>query len=297
MSWRLKVPKIMHVYWGGNKPLSFMRYLTILSFSKYNPDWEIRCYTPTNPIKEEAWTGGEQKNHLYGGHDHLKDAAALENVSIIRKDFSDIGIPGALSEVHRSDLLRLYLLSEYGGLWSDMDILYINSMNNIFYNSVLSDKINIEHKVQENDVYVCYDVFKHYHSIGFLMARKEEDFSFFREVFKMGLSMQGSKEYQGYGRFLLEKYFRYTPDYTKKFKETHNIRVANISQQVVYHINSFAIKRLYSGPPLNLTASSIGIHWYAGSKISAVYDNVLNRDNVESFSSLPIYRYICDALK
>ena len=59
--WHLdKIPKILHVYWGGSS-LPKLRYLTIESFAKYNPDWEVRVYVPATPVEGHSWSTFEQK--------------------------------------------------------------------------------------------------------------------------------------------------------------------------------------------------------------------------------------------
>ena len=35
-------PKILHLYWYGK--LSFLNYLTILSFKRYHPNWTINVW-------------------------------------------------------------------------------------------------------------------------------------------------------------------------------------------------------------------------------------------------------------
>ncbi len=43
-------PHILHVYCGGNN-LSWLRYMTIISFKKYNPEWTVNLYVPKKPFK------------------------------------------------------------------------------------------------------------------------------------------------------------------------------------------------------------------------------------------------------
>jgi hypothetical protein len=42
--WHLKeIEKTLHTYWGGDS-MSYLRYLTLASFRKLNPDWKIFLY-------------------------------------------------------------------------------------------------------------------------------------------------------------------------------------------------------------------------------------------------------------
>jgi len=43
---KFQYPKLMFLYWDGS-PLSYLNYLTIISFNHYNPGWKITVYIPT----------------------------------------------------------------------------------------------------------------------------------------------------------------------------------------------------------------------------------------------------------
>jgi len=55
-----KYPKLLHLYWDGS-PLSFLHYLTILSFNKHNKDWKIVIHVPEKRTKTLSWKTHEQK--------------------------------------------------------------------------------------------------------------------------------------------------------------------------------------------------------------------------------------------
>src|SRR5690348_15696440 len=121
-------PKIMHMYWNGS-PMSFLQYLTIASFKKHNPKWKVWLWMPKVPnLTPPEWKSGEQADP-YMGKDYLEKAKAESEVKII--DFSTLGIPDELPETQKSDFFRWYLLYEYGGAWSDSDVLYIRSMDKL----------------------------------------------------------------------------------------------------------------------------------------------------------------------
>mgnify|MGYP000863621701 CR=1 FL=1 len=40
------IPKIVHFYWGKNNPLTFLQYLSVVSFREHNPGWKIKIYYP-----------------------------------------------------------------------------------------------------------------------------------------------------------------------------------------------------------------------------------------------------------
>lgn len=156
MKWHLTVPKIFHTYWGGDV-LSYMRYMTIVSFMRQNPDWRVILWLPAEESIKRTW-GSRELNYDVLCDDYLPKLMELP-IEKIRVDFRDYGYANTISEVHKSDFLRMHLLGTMGGLWSDMDVLYFKPMTALGVNK--PENANKE-------TYVCIS---HYgHSAGFLMA-------------------------------------------------------------------------------------------------------------------------------
>src|SRR5690606_28717819 len=116
--WSLsQIPKIAHFYWG-NKQMPFMRYLSLYSFSKLNPDWEIKLHVPTLR-KEHLDVTWKTHEHRGGDHsifeftDYTNRVSELDNLSVIEHDFVD---KNCLNEVFKSDILRWMLLGTCGGV-------------------------------------------------------------------------------------------------------------------------------------------------------------------------------------
>ena len=53
-------PKLLFLYWDGS-PLSYLNYLTILSFNEYHLHWKIIVYFPTDRQHNQSWKSDEQK--------------------------------------------------------------------------------------------------------------------------------------------------------------------------------------------------------------------------------------------
>ena len=159
-----KIPKIAHFYWG-NPTLPYLRYLTIYSFYKFNPDWEIRFYYPKYPYTINTWKSKEQR-YKFIGKDYYAELRKLP-IKIIEFDMKNIGISNDISEVFKSDYLRWFLLATVGGLWSDMDIIYFKPMNTLINNKE-------EKKEIDTLISICKEgyrnKFKYHHSIGFMLA-------------------------------------------------------------------------------------------------------------------------------
>lgn len=238
----LRIPKIAYFYWGG-KVLPYLRYLSVYSFKKYNPDWKIKLYVPEKAYGKMSWTSNEQKYTVEtnDAFDLLKDV-----------DIEIVPHNNEISEVIKSDLLRWHLLSVYGGLWSDMDIIYFKPVSAAFSEN---DKY---------DTYVCWSKEQKLHSIGFLMsAPGSETYALVNQLSKERFN---PKNYQSVGNSLLHEVVG----------DRVNIgSVANIPMHVVYPVTRIdtICNRHYSEVLPLFSDSTIGLHWYAGHHMLEKYVN------------------------
>jgi glycosyltransferase involved in cell wall biosynthesis len=255
--WHLKeIPKVAHFFWDGEK-LSYLRYLTLVSFRRLNPDWKIVLYTSIVPHKKFYWKSGEQN---YGNNyvNYLNRVNDLD-IAIEEVNFDRIGFSNSASSVHKSDYLRLKLLSEVGGLWSDMDILYIKPMDEISFNKPSMSGVN---------TVFCNGSYGH--SIGFLMSGANNEC--FESLSKASLSEYKKEGYQCMGSLLYSKLFP-----TVASVKGTGIVSYNLPMDTVYAYDFTKVNEIFKPCPRNrLTPNSIGIHWYAGHQIAGEYLNTTN---------------------
>lgn len=258
------IPKIVHFYWG-NKILPYLRYLTLYSFKKYNPDWEIKLYIPKVSQPKMTWNSSEHKFPI-----NCKDYSnRIEKVGIdvVPFDFDTIGVSNTLSEVLKSDFLRWHLLSTQGGLWADMDILFFRPMHQI----VMDEK---------TDTVFCFQ--NGIWSVGFLMASKDN--SVFKHLHKVAHGYFSPQAYQSIGRMLLERDLKNIPNVLAKFPGTH---VHNLSMDIVYPVDSVKINQAYSTNNMQLIkSSSVGLHWYAGKRILGHWINDIDENTYIKYSNV-----------
>ena len=117
------IPKTLYLYWGGS--LSWLRFLTVYSFKKYNPDWEIKVYYPVNYSDSITWNTNEQSD-AYDGENWFHKLS--EYAELIPFDCEIIGMSNDLPEVHKSGLFRAWILSTHGGMYCDFDILFFKPL-------------------------------------------------------------------------------------------------------------------------------------------------------------------------
>lgn len=123
----VNIPHIFNVYWD-NFPKSYLNLLTIKSFIYYHPAWKINIFINSNDIYNEC--------------KYLSSLINNKKINIINVKFNDLRI--------KKSNIKWYILSTMGGIWSDLDIIYLNSIHNILDQSLDSNIILFD---SPNDYY------------------------------------------------------------------------------------------------------------------------------------------------
>ncbi len=259
------IPRILHLYWGRNKKLSFLRYLTAYSFSKMNPEWEIKVWYPGFPCKKETWSTQEQAHYDWQGKDYFYELEDIPRVTTKEFFFKDIGVREDLAEVVKSDILRLYLLSTEGGVWSDFDILFQEPVENV----IVDRKGAQAYFCQQNNRKKTY-------SIGFLMGRKGN--TIYNLLFKCA-KLRSEVDQEGY-QVVGNKLFKYVLA-AGKYNADHLI--GYIDPQSVYPFSYQKVEELFGKFRGPAKVFGIGYHWFAGHKRASMVDNRMTEENVDRF--------------
>lgn len=253
------IPKIMNFYWDKSS-LSYLQYMTIISFNKFNPDWKIVIYEPKVRYNFITWKTDEQRIR-YSGHDWYGELKKLNFVEFKEIDFEEIGFKNDVPEVFKSDYLRWYLLSTVGGGWSDMDILYIKPISSL--------------KIDNSDTVICFrgDV----HIIGFFLSKPNNDY--FRKIMDAVNDNIDLDNYQSLGSTL------FNIVHPSANNNGLDVTICNISMKALYPYLDSEIPKMFKDIDLtNITEETIGIHWYNGSMISKLFNNSYdpNNDNTKN---------------
>lgn len=266
------IPQVLHLYWGRNNPLSFLRYMTVASFSELNPAWEIIVHYPKDTHAGITWDSREHQVDMSGVNDWFNALNDIPRCEIHQADMSGIGATGGLAEVMRSDLMRWKLLAEVGGWWSDFDILFIKPMSNL----EIADSVCVvganQRKPSGGELT----------SIGFLgsdaggFARE-----FFNAVLRNATMACDPMQYQSAGRFAYEP----VQDKWRKDK-----RLCIIPPVIVYPIPSWDAAALYAYYNIALSNDTIGIHWFGGFAQSQEFERIVDK-------GIPQQGWFADILK
>lgn len=239
--------KVLHLYWGGK--LSFLRYLTVYSFAKFNPDYKIKVYYPLKYSPNVTWGTGEQGG-AYEGKDYFQDLA--QYAELIPFDMETIGFSNDIPEVHKSGLIRSWILSQEGGLYCDMDIIFFKPVT-------IPEGTNI---IQ------CYS--GRYFSDGFLGC-SEEGKPFYKNIFDLTVEFKNDR-YQGMG---LNVWNAFIP------KKDWGNDFWNIPMTLLYSLDSFHIPDIFSDKEYKFPDDAIGCHWYGGHPLTREWENKISPDKID----------------
>jgi mannosyltransferase OCH1-like enzyme len=99
----MPIPKIVHLTWKTRQiPLKWKE--TALSWKKTNPDWKIKL-----------WTDDDNRNYIA---DHYPDFLSI--------------FDSYPHNIQRADAIRYFLLKDFGGVYCDLDIEVLGSLNPFF---------------------------------------------------------------------------------------------------------------------------------------------------------------------
>ena len=267
-----EIPKEIFFFWEGDK-MSWMRYMTLYSFRKFNPDWRIILYVNKNGrFKETPWSNHNVQDFFsYDGDDYFNKISEL-NVEVIEWDIHDnnlIETDIEISPSQKSNFLKWYKLYETGGIYSDMDILWFKPIDD-FYDTLISN---------DYDTAICQT---EYLSIGLLASKQNNPF--FKDIFINGFSSFNAHSYQTAG--VLNIYNLYGEVSKEKVFDEINVRYPklkpyNIPMDLVYFLNHTQIEYAleHSLSSADFSDEAIGYHWYAGHPEIQKCNNILTERN------------------
>lgn len=280
--WKLKkIPKVAHFYWGGDK-MSYMRYMTLYSFKKMNPDWSVKLYVPKEVNNSRTWRDSFHQTDTadYSSSENYFNEAKNLPIKIVKVDFPpEIK---KLGEAQKSDFLRWRLLYTEGGLWSDMDIVYHRPISDIYINNEseadIDNTISIIPKTQNS------------HQIGFYLSSPKN--RMFKELCMLSSTKTDVTLYQDLGCYLLNRHLGTQEQINTRF----DVVTSNLKQTVVYKSDHQNLEQIYTHDNFQdkylSDEETIGIHWYGGAELSQKYNNLINHDTVYDINNT-----LCSAIR
>lgn len=248
------IPKIFYAYWNGAR-LSFLHYLTILSFHKYNPEWKIIVYISTRKY-DNINTSINPQYLTYKGRDFLPELKKLDYIEIFNIDYSH----KYAHSIPFSDIWRREILYENGGVYSDIDTLWLRPM---------SEFVNIDciGNASDFEAMVCmYELTHGFHNVSELISEKESPFMDY--LIRCAKNIPPPYSDQSFGTELLNREFPTLESVVNKYP-----RILAVPYVTFYPYSTFDLGRLFIRHDLTPLENKnvMAIHWFNGNKISYNY--------------------------
>jgi len=234
--------------------------MSLVSIKTYCLGWKIKLHIPKKPGGAVTWKTGEQVDLGPILQNFFADALLIAD-EVVEHDFEDYGFSNSAHEVHKADHLRWQLLAGEGGVWSDLDILYTKSLDELQFDYAPDDTAQIDSIIH------IYPQFRA-HAIGLLGACPGNAmFAACRD----SVGNQKLDTYQAIGSELLNAELRTIWKIRNRYP---NLEVANITRNSVYYIPPTSVGMLYAEmAPFGFPPDSIGCHWFGGHPLSQKFEH------------------------
>lgn len=267
-----RFPRKAWCYWG-EATLPYLRYATLATFCRHNPDWSVTLFRPDRPQTAKTWCTDHQRYTL-DCRDYSGDLAKLPIQQRVLAP-GTMGLPEGVPEVQLSDLLRLHLLATEGGVWSDMDILYFAPLNL---------------PLDRADTYLCDGPYGH--SIGLLASTPDNPVFRFLLAQATKAVQRIGHEYQAAGAITFnanrDKLAQLDGANTKVFPALGKT-IHHIPMETVYAYNAMDVPAIYAEPGdggAKFSPDSIGLHWYGAHPLAGIAQNTVTADNWGQLTSV-----------
>jgi len=261
--------------------------MTLFSFRKMNPDWQMDLYCNEKTVLTPELTpdfikaGRRQDFWFYEGLDYFSKIKEL-NINIIKWNTEEVELNRFknITPSGKSNLFKWYQLYKNGGIYSDMDILFFKPIDEL-YNQWNKENIN---------VVICQTK---YISIGLMASTSENDF--FKDIFYNTFKFEKHYAYQAYGVLNVYDLYKSYGCYGQKIlpfaiEKYPHLKFFNLPMDVVYHYNNKNIGDCFhQNCAINITdfpENAIGYHWYAGGGVAQKFNNLLNHNNYLNYNYL-----------
>lgn len=273
-------PKIFHYYWDDMKKFSFLNLYSLRSSVHYHPDYIHVLWIPENPQQNITWTEfcNKEFNTDEDWSHHFEELGKIPNLRVLKKNMTSfLNVPDSMSEIHKSDLFRYKILEKYGGIWSDLDIVYIKKITNV---------IDLDFSTIN---FICKRKPAIYTPIGLLLAKRKN--LFFKNLFNFAFNQYDKDKYQCMGCYALMEFlsielydsrmnwdtmklkheeFEYIQDNVMLFKKFERDLI--IKDDVYLSLNFNNIDDLFIKNNVTIDYNKIaGFHWYNGSDTTKKY--------------------------
>ena len=254
------IPKTAFFFWSKGTKLSYLRYLTLVSFRKHHPNWKVYICHPEQG-NYLNWSGPEKQDFLDKAEtpeiDYIEKCKDLDVTFVNYKKHSD------KAPVHVADFFRWDALYNNGGWFFDLDQIFVKSFDDL---------------CQYDFVFDGSDNFY----IGVIGMSKGCEIG--RYVYKNMYNAYNPNYYCCTGPWYMRALLKYPCDKTfKEIESKYKTFYAPINY--FYPLNSSDdVSKLYNDN-IEIDTSAYAIHWFGGHPESQKYNKLVTSDNALTFDN------------
>lgn len=256
-----KIPKKCHLYWDRS-PMAWLNLLTVISFHRQNPDWEIIVYLTKQDPEELG------KNTFvpdYTGPDWLGNLGSLDYVTFKWIDVRDYGVPLSAHSCQGSDNFRREILYREGGVYSDFDMLWLKPID------ALRDVDCIGNPDDFECIVSFFQMTYGFHNVSNLIA--EPGSPFLKSLIDISQKVSDNEirtNHQALGSMMLNIHYPTLEFVTSKFP-----RVLALPYETFYPFSTYHLEKLFKEDDISPIESKnvLGIHWFNGNRFAKNYIN------------------------
>jgi len=256
--------------------MSWMRYMTLKSFRFLNPTWDIILYTAPCSGSEKTWKDNvDQDFFTYKGQNFFDKVHELD-IEILEWKMVELQNVGPS---HLSNFLKWFKLQAHGGIYADMDILWVRPFDELYQ------------QMREFDTAICWTK---YLSIGLLGSSIGN--RMFQKFYSHACSCYTPDRYQCVGvesiyallyndlafsedgsvdwNFLAQQ--NMLQDIRDRFPD---LKIFNIPFATVYPFKCTEMEKVFNAR-YSLPDHVVGLHWYAGDPLAQEWNRVIHPGNM-----------------
>jgi hypothetical protein len=230
---------------------------------------------------DKSWSDDvDQDFFAYNGKNYFN---RIHELDIEVHEWNLLDVPNARPS-HLSNFLKWYKLQAHGGLYADMDILWLQPMDK-FYD-----------ELRESDSAICITKYLSIGLLGSSIGNKmfKDFFSHAREYYNperyqcVGVEniydiLYGSRAFHSDG--CINFNFLAQQDILHDLRDRyHDLEIFNIPFGMVYPFGCTEMERVFEAT-YKLPDHVLGLHWYAGNPISQQYNSRLTGKNIHEYNN------------
>jgi mannosyltransferase OCH1-like enzyme len=254
------IPKTVHFYWG-NSTMSWMRYMTLYSFKKLNPDWQVNLHTVNHVKDTKRWSSREiQDSFNFSGKDYLEQAKSIPGIRVRSNEFAHLA---NMSPAQASDMFSWSILASEGGFYSDLDILYVRPMSSFY------------EQVKDFDA-VLGTVRLNVFGIGFMASGGNN--ALFKTASATARRLYHPTRYESAGNNVLNVM---AGNVSHNIGRKFGLRIHFMDTLVVYRWTHKQIGEIFE-QVRDVPEPTLGIHWFGGHPIAQAFNNLLTHETYQT---------------